>query len=113
MGGLAGGGGKRRAGDVLSFDLVPSARMVDVEDEDVDDSRTEESPCWWRILTVSLLLLRATGGRLSSGLVCLTRGALLVITTPGEYEDMDVGVEETLNGPGDSEYLVEGVDERA
>jgi hypothetical protein len=33
--------------------------------------------------------------------------------TPGEYEDMDVGVEDTLKGPGDSEYRVEGVVERA
>jgi hypothetical protein len=32
---------------------------------------------------------------------------------PGEYEDIDVGVEETLNGPGDPEYRVEGVAESA
>jgi hypothetical protein len=32
---------------------------------------------------------------------------------PGEYDDIDVGVEETLKGPGDPEYLVEGVAERA
>jgi hypothetical protein len=32
---------------------------------------------------------------------------------PGEYDDIDVGVEETLNGPGDPEYLVEGVADRA
>jgi hypothetical protein len=31
----------------------------------------------------------------------------------GEYDDIDVGVEDTLNGPGDSEYRVEGVVETA
>lgn len=33
--------------------------------------------------------------------------------TPGEYEDIDVGVEDILNGPGDSESRVDGVVDRA
>jgi hypothetical protein len=33
--------------------------------------------------------------------------------TPGEYEDMDVGVEDILKGPGDSESRVDGVEDRA
>jgi hypothetical protein len=32
---------------------------------------------------------------------------------PGEYDDIDVGVEETLKGLGDPEYRVEGVAESA
>jgi hypothetical protein len=32
---------------------------------------------------------------------------------PGEYEEIDVGVEETLKGLGDPEYRVDGVAESA
>lgn len=54
------------------------------------------------------------GGLLSSGLTCLVLVADLIDSaTPGEYDDMEFGVEDTLKGPGDSEYRVEGVAERA
>lgn len=53
------------------------------------------------------------GGLLCKGLVCLIlEEALFDKITPGEYEDIEVGVEETLKGPGDSEYRVDGVVER-
>jgi hypothetical protein len=32
---------------------------------------------------------------------------------PGEYDDIEVGVDDTLKGPGDPEYLVDGVAESA
>jgi hypothetical protein len=54
------------------------------------------------------------GGLLSSGLTCLVLVVDLIDSaTPGEYDDMEFGVEDTLKGPGDSEYRVEGVAERA
>lgn len=62
----------------------------------------------------SFVLVRAVGGLLSNGLACRTLVVVLLVrAAPGEYEDIDVGVEDTLNGPGDSEYLVEGVVESA
>jgi hypothetical protein len=65
------------------------------------------------VLISSGVLCRVTGGLLCNGLACLVRCEFLDIAVPGEYDDMDVGVEETLNGPGDPEYRVEGVAESA
>lgn len=49
-----------------------------------------------------------TGGRLRVGLICfLLIGALTGIETPGDCDDMDVGVEVLLNAPGDSERRVD------
>lgn len=86
---------------------------MEADDNDVDDSRTDERACCCRMLGSSCDRFRVTGGLLSRGLACLVRTELFDNTMPGEYEDMEVGVEETLNGPGDSEYRVEGVVESA
>jgi hypothetical protein len=60
------------------------------------------------------VLYLATEGLACKGLTCRVRLVVFAdTTTPGEYEDMEVGVDETLNGPGDPEYRVEGVVERA
>lgn len=49
-----------------------------------------------------------TGGRLRVGLSCfLLIGALIGVETPGDCEDMDVGVEVLLKAPGDSERRVD------
>jgi hypothetical protein len=52
-----------------------------------------------------------TGGLFLVGLGCLVRILPIFVgwTIPGEYEDMDVGVDVGLQGPGESEYLVEGL----
>jgi hypothetical protein len=86
---------------------------VEADEEDVEDSRTVESVCGFRVFDSSGVLCRVTGGLLCNGLACFVRCEFLDKALPGEYEDMDVGVEETEKGPGDPEYLVEGVAERA
>lgn len=49
-----------------------------------------------------------TGGRLRVGLSCfLLIGALIGVETPGDCDDMDVGVEVLLKAPGDSERRVD------
>jgi hypothetical protein len=90
-------------GDCFSLCLPPSATTVDVEDEDVDDSRTVESVLGLRELASSGVLCRVTGGLLCRGLACFVRCEFLDRAVPGEYDDIDVGVEETLKGPGDPE----------
>ena len=90
-----------------------SVTTVDAEDEDVEDSRTMERVCGVRVLVSSGVLWRVTGGRLCNGLACFVRCEFRESAVAGEYDDIDVGVDETLNGPGDPEYLVEGVAERA
>lgn len=65
------------------------------------------------MLVSSGVLCRVTGGLLCSGLACFVRCEFRDKVLPGEYDDIDVGVEETLNGPGDPEYIVEGVAVRA
>lgn len=102
VGGLRGGAGSKAEG--LSRFLDPLSITVEADDEDVDDSLTEERLCSCRKVGSSGVRCLVTGGLLCNGLVCLKRALLLVDkATPGEYDDMDVGVEETLNGPGDSE----------
>jgi hypothetical protein len=104
-GGL-GGGADKRSTRCFTFSLSPSARTVDPEDDDAEDSRTEGSPCSSGVLSL------ATSGRPCSGLACRIRKEdLLGKEAAGEceYEDIDVGVEEMLKTPGDSEYRVDGV----
>jgi hypothetical protein len=55
------------------------------------------------LLASSGVHCRVTGGLLCNGLACLVRCELRDRAVPGEYDDIDVGVEETLKGPGDSE----------
>ena len=83
---------------------------VDEDDEDVSDSRKAGSPCVlalsrpsWCAASPSLLLV--IGGRLRKGLSCLGLDADFegAKTIPGEWEDIEVGVEVLLKGPGDSE----------
>lgn len=51
-----------------------------------------------------------TGGRLRVGLDCLGLGAAFgTKRNAGECEDIEVGVEVRLKGPGDSEQRVEGL----
>lgn len=83
---------------------------MDADEDDVEDSRTDERPCCSRKLEFSSVFRHVTGGLLCIGLACLSReGAFVVKARPGECEDIEVGVEVTLKGPGDSEYLVEGL----
>jgi hypothetical protein len=93
--------------------LLPSATTVEAEDEEVDDSRTVDRAWGLRVVTSSGVLWRVTGGLLCSGLACLVRCEFLDMVLPGEYEEIDVGVEETLKGLGDPEYRVDGVAESA
>lgn len=57
--------------------------------------------------------LRVTGGRVKAGLSCRGLGPRKrdEDTIPGDCEDIEVGVVSRLYepGPGDSEYLVEGL----
>lgn len=99
--------------DCLFLDLPPSVTTVEVDEEDVEDSRTVERVCGLRVFVSSGVLCLVTGGRLCKGLACFVRCEFRDRAVPGEYDDIDVGVDETLNGPGDPEYLVEGVAERA
>ena len=82
--------------------------MVDDDDEEVADSRTAVNPllCDTGISSAGNFLL-VTGGRLLVGLVCRRRGTLIGVPTPGEWEDMDVGVEVRLKFPGDSDRRVD------
>lgn len=51
-----------------------------------------------------------TGGRLRVGLGCLVLGPTFdPRSRAGEWEDIEVGVEVRLKGPGDSEHRVEGL----
>lgn len=76
---------------------------VDTDDDDVEDSLTVDRACGWRLFISSGVLCRVTGGLLCRGLACRVRLEALDSVVPGEYDDIDVGVDETLKGPGDSE----------
>jgi hypothetical protein len=80
-----------------------SARTVEVDDEDVEDSRTVESPGTEPVLEVSASLSRDTGILPCNGLTCLTRVEVFDNGCPGEYDVIDVAVDEILKAPGDSE----------
>lgn len=87
---------------------------VDADDEELGDSLSAGAACLCRLAGSSRASCRETGGFECKGLTCRIRDALLFEkTVPGEYDDMDVGVDDTLKGPGDSEYLVDGVVDRA
>lgn len=86
---------------------------VDEDDEEVNDSRTAVRPRLCRRLESSCSGMPGnfrlvTGGRLRVGLSCfLPIGALIGVETPGDCDDMDVGVEVLLKAPGDSERRVD------
>lgn len=86
---------------------------VDEDDEEVKDSRTAVRPRLREILESSCSgtpgnFRLVTGGRLRVGLSCfLPMGALIGVETPGDCDDMDVGVEVLLKAPGDSERRVD------
>lgn len=87
----------RRVAFGSSFFSTLGWRWTSVLEVGADDfgSRVEEP---------SSSLCREIRGLACNGLTCRARVVdFTVNVTPGEYEDMDVGVEETLNGPGDSE----------
>jgi hypothetical protein len=102
------------------FSVVSLARTVELEDDEVDSSLTAVKP-WWSAVTELTsfetlpVLLRVTGGRVRAGSACrtLVPGGWMRIgaTSPGECEDMEVGVVSRLYGPGpgDSDHLVEGL----
>ena len=86
---------------------------VDEDDEEVKDSRTAVRPRLCNRLGSSCSGMPGnfrlvTGGRLRVGLSCfLPIGALIGVETPGDCDDMDVGVEVLLKAPGDSERRVD------
>lgn len=82
--------------------------MVDEDDDEVADSLTAVKPllCEGTTSSVGNFLL-VTGGRLLVGLICRLNGALTGVPTPGDCDDMDVGVEVLLKLPGDSERRVD------
>lgn len=82
--------------------------MVDDDEEDVADSLTAVSPRVCEgMMSSGGNFLRVTGGRLRVGLICLLNGALIGVPTPGDCDDMEVGVEVRLKFPGDSDRRVE------
>ena len=120
IGGL-GGGGESRDFFVLMWALTLPPRSpaftVDPEEDEVKDSRSAGRP-WLSNLPLpspwtnppTFRPVSVTGGQLRVGLSCL--GLATGFETKrnaGEWEDIDVGVEVRLNGPGDSEQRVEGL----
>jgi hypothetical protein len=88
---------------LLSLDLLYSpSRRVETDEE--DDSRTDGSPCESKLEVVSSVIFRAVGGRLRVGLSCRTLEVIFAAVEtmiPGEVDDMEVGVELMLKGPGE------------
>ncbi len=82
--------------------------MVDEDDDEVADSLTAVRPlfCEGMISSAGNFLL-VTGGRLLVGLICPLNGALIGVPTPGDCDDIVVGVEVLLKLPGDSERRVD------
>ena len=86
---------------------------VDEDDEEVKDSRTAVKPRLWEMLESSGSGMPGnfrlvTGGRLRVGLSCfLLIEAFIGVDTPGDWDDIDVGVEVLLKAPGDSERRVD------
>ena len=99
-GGGLGGNGDKRFFFFLSFSFFSSfpLPLVELDEEDVSDSRNEGNPCVSRISTFLSsealpMRLLVTGGRLCIGLVCRNRiGILSGAITPGDCEDIEVGV---------------------
>ena len=103
-----------RLEEVSGLSIRSTALIVDDEDEDVVDSRSTGRPCGLGSSFCSKLppiLCLVTGGRLCAELI----GGLILDTNlggyviPGECEEMDVGVDVLLKGPGDSEARVEAL----
>jgi hypothetical protein len=92
---------------------------VELEDDEFNDSRTAARPCGSALMASTSfgtlpVLLRVTGGRVRLGLlICLALGGLrrLGATSPGDCDDIEVGVVSRLYGPGpgDPENFVEGL----
>lgn len=100
------------------FSLVfPTARTVELDEDEVDNSRTAARPCGSEPKSFDMLpaLLRVTGGRVRVGSACrilepgggMRKGAI----SPGDCDEMEVGVVSRLYGPGpgDSDHLVDGL----
>lgn len=103
---------------LLCWSLIAVARIVEVDEDEFVDSLSAVKPCRFVLGSRASFdalpaLLRVTGGLLSAGLGCLVleAGKRMGATSPGDTEDMEVGVVSRLYepGPGDSEYLVEGL----
>jgi hypothetical protein len=99
--GTLGGGLGEGIGIGLTLDLdlerlASPPRSVDVDDE--DDSLTGASPRDFPFASSVYVLV--TSGRLRMGLGCFDLDAE-VETKLGEIDDMEVGVELMLNGPGE------------
>jgi len=68
--------------------------------------RLVETSSWFRRRSANLCLVM--GGRLLVGLDILVLGIVLTgVGTPGDCDDIDVGVEVRLKAPGDSERRVD------
>jgi hypothetical protein len=101
LGGGLGGRGDKRFFFFLPlsfFSSFPRPLTVELDEEDVSDSRNAGSP-FPAAVTASFssealpIRLLVTGGRLSIGLPCRKRGVPLRGTiNPGDCEDIDVGV---------------------
>jgi hypothetical protein len=84
---------------ILPSRLLPSPFTVELDDDEVSDSRRDGRPCGSTIGTsISFavlpdLPLMVTGGLLTAGLPCRTlEGVFKGAMIPGDMDDMDVGV---------------------
>lgn len=101
LGGGLGGRGDKRFFFFLPLSFFPTfpwALTVELDEEEVSDSRSAGSPLP-SVVAASLssealpMRLLVTGGRLSIGLPCRKRGVPLSGTiSPGDCEDIEVGV---------------------
>lgn len=88
---------------LLSLDL-PYSPSRSVETEEEEDSRTEGSPWASKLEAISSVIFRVVGGRLRVGLSCRILVVVFMVmgaTRPGDADDIEVGVELMLNGPGE------------
>lgn len=111
-GGVIGFGDGRSACGVRLPPVLDSGLMVDEDEDEVADSRTDARPvvrgAAFSSRAIRSIPLVETGGRLRVGLVVLgLKGAFKGVGTPGDWDDIDVGVEVRLNAPGDSDRRVE------
>lgn len=124
------GGGLGGSGDSLFFFLLSflsflsPSRTVELDDDEVKDSLTAARPWVWA-LTESMsfdmlpVLLRLRGGLVwvvwvacsICRILATDVGIRMGATSPGDCDDIDVGVVSRLYGPGpgDPENLVEGL----
>jgi len=110
------GGGLGGGGDSLSFffflSFLSPSRTVELDDEDVRDSRTAARPCASALTGSASLgmlspLLRVIGGLVraeSNGLIRVPAvGIRIGATRPGDCDEIEVGVVSRLYGPGPGE----------